>query len=110
MDVMEIEDADEAVSEDERGAVDEVEVEASEAGGLGGFVSEHPLAALGGALAVGYVLGGGLLTPLTRRLFRQGIRLGFQLAVVPALERDVAGLASTVGETIRAATNAVKEP
>jgi hypothetical protein len=73
-------------------------------GALGTFVSEHPLAALGGALAAGYILGGGLMTPLTRRLFRTGVRLGFQLALAPALERDVADLASTVGETLRAAS------
>ena len=105
MDVIEIadedEDEDEGIAEDEHGMVDEVEVEMPEPRGFGAFVSEHPLATLGGALAVGYVLGGGLLTPLTRRLFRQGIRLGFQLAVMPALEQEVAGLANTVGQTMR---------
>jgi hypothetical protein len=64
------------------------------------LVDSHPVATLLGALGVGYVLGGGLFTSLTRRLFGTGLRLGFQLAVLPALERQVAGMAGDLGKTL----------
>jgi hypothetical protein len=60
------------------------------------LVDAHPVATVLGALGVGFVLGGGLSTSLTRRLFGIGLRLGFQLAVLPTLERELAGM---VGKT-----------
>jgi hypothetical protein len=104
IEIDEIDDAGEAHRIDEHETLHEGEPSES-GGGLGAFVSEHPLATLGGALAAGYILGGGLLTPLTRRLLRTGVRLGFQLALLPQLEKDVAGLAVTLGETLRAASD-----
>ncbi|MDB4981344.1 MAG: hypothetical protein JWM82_2096 [Myxococcales bacterium] len=59
---------------------------------VGALVESHPVGTLLGALGVGYVLGGGLFTSLTRRLLGVGMRLGFQLAVLPALEREVVGI------------------
>jgi hypothetical protein len=107
MDAMEIDELDDAGDPrrvDEHEMLHEGQVPEPEPSALGAFVSEHPLATLGAALAAGYVLGGGLMTPLTRRLFKTGVRLGFQLALAPALERDVAGLASSVGQTLRDVT------
>lgn len=75
--------------------------EEPEPGRLGALVSDHPLAVLGGALALGYIVGGGLGSPLARRVLRAGVRLGFQLAVLPDFEEDVAGLASRLGQTLR---------
>jgi hypothetical protein len=71
------------------------------AGGLGALVAEHPLALLGGALALGYVVGGGLATRASRRLLRMGVGLGFQVAALPELEDEVAGLATRLGRTLR---------
>jgi hypothetical protein len=61
------------------------------------LVETHPVGTLLGALAVGYVLGGGLFTRLTRRLVGGGLRVGLRLAVLPALERALAGLARDLG-------------
>jgi hypothetical protein len=64
------------------------------------LVEAHPVATVLGALGVGYILGGGLFTSLTRRLVSVGMRLGLQLAVLPALEREVAGLAGDLGKNL----------
>jgi len=65
------------------------------------LVDAHPVGTLATALGVGYVLGGGLFTSLTSRLLRWGLRLGVQLALLPALERELAGLASNLGTTLK---------
>jgi hypothetical protein len=65
-----------------------------------GLVEAHPLGTLLGALGVGYVLGGGLFTAMTRRLIGGGLRLGFQLAVLPAVERELGALAGDLGKTL----------
>jgi hypothetical protein len=44
--------------------------------GIADLVKEHPLAAAGVALGIGYVLGGGLITRTTARLVALGTRLG----------------------------------
>lgn len=65
-----------------------------------GFVRKHPLAFLGAALGGGYALGGGLSLPSTVRLLKGGARLALQFALLPALEREVAALASKVGQSL----------
>jgi hypothetical protein len=65
------------------------------------LVVEHPVAALVTALGLGYVLGGGLFAPVTRRLLVTGMRLSLQFAVLPAVEREVAGLAGSFGTALR---------
>jgi len=67
---------------------------------LAGVVEAHPVGTLATALGLGYALGGGLFTGFTVRLFRWGLKLGVRLALLPALEREISGLASTVGRTI----------
>ncbi|HEY2731948.1 MAG TPA: hypothetical protein VGK52_18530 [Polyangia bacterium] len=64
------------------------------------LVEAHPVATLATALGLGYTLGGGLFTGFTARLLRLGLKLGVQLALVPALEREVSGLASTIGRSL----------
>jgi hypothetical protein len=102
MDISRMDDRDDEAADS--GGPSEWEPEESpehEEGGLGAFVSEHPLATLGGALGVGYVLGGGLRTALARRVLRLGVKLGFQLALLPDLERDIAGMAVRLGRILR---------
>jgi hypothetical protein len=51
----------------------------ADAVGLTDNVERAPYAMIGAALGVGYVVGGGLFTPLTTRL----IRMGMKLAAIP---------------------------
>ena len=59
-------------------------------------VEEHPFAAVGVALAAGYVLGGGLFTKLTGRLLVNGVRLGLRLAALPLIRDELATLSRGV--------------
>ena len=68
---------------------------------LSALVDAHPVGTLATALGVGYVLGGGLFTSLTSRVLGWGLRLGVQFALLPALERELAGLASDLGKTVK---------
>jgi hypothetical protein len=54
-----------------------------------GRVDRHPYATLAAAAAVGYVLGGGLFTPMTARLLRLGVRL----AALPFVKDELMGMA-----------------
>lgn len=56
---------------------------------LKGRVERHPYGMLAAAAGVGYVLGGGLLTPLTGRL----LKLGMRLAALPFMKGELVGLA-----------------
>jgi hypothetical protein len=62
------------------------------------FVEAHPIGAVATALGVGYVLGGGLFTRLTSKLIGLSLRFGLQFAVLPALERELTGLAGNLGK------------
>jgi hypothetical protein len=102
MAVIDVEGADQVEDVDE---VEEVD-DPREGSTLGVLVSEHPLAALGGALAVGYLLGGGLATRGSRHLLRRGFQLAMQLSLLPQYEDDVAELATRLGRTVRRAADA----
>ena len=52
-------------------------------------MEEHPYAMLGAAAAVGYILGGGLLTSMTGAL----IRLGLRFAALPLIKDELWNLA-----------------
>lgn len=52
-------------------------------------VARRPYATLAAALGAGYVLGGGLFTPLTARVVRAGARL----LVLPLLQQELAAAA-----------------
>lgn len=54
-------------------------------------MEEHPYAMLGAAAAVGYILGGGLLTSMTGTL----IRLGLKVAALPLIKQELWNLAES---------------
>jgi hypothetical protein len=56
---------------------------------LRGRVERHPIGMMFAALGIGYVLGGGLFSPLTGRLLKVGMRL----ALVPLIKSQIGGLA-----------------
>jgi hypothetical protein len=64
---------------------------------IDGRVSRHPYGTVAAALGIGYVLGGGIFTPLTARILGLGLRLGIRLAVLPYLTDEVLGIAEELG-------------
>ena len=56
---------------------------------LRGRVQRHPYAMVAAAVGVGYVLGGGLFSALTFRLFGLGVRV----AAIPIVKQQLFGLA-----------------
>jgi hypothetical protein len=72
---------------DARGAV----LDFNESLDLRGRLERNPYATLAAAFGVGYVLGGGLFTPLTGRL----IRLGLRLAALPLVKDELLHMAET---------------
>jgi hypothetical protein len=63
-----------------------------------GRVERHPYGTVAAAVGIGYVLGGGLFTPLTSRIVRFGLRLGLRLAVLPLLKQEVAELVEAIDD------------
>jgi len=61
-----------------------------------GRVARDPYGMIAAALGVGYVLGGGLFSPLTARLVGFGMRMGLKLAAIPFLENELRGLTESV--------------
>ena len=58
---------------------------------LKGRVDRHPYGMLAAAAGIGYVLAGGLFTPLTARI----IRLGMRLAAIPLVKDELIGMAES---------------
>ena len=52
----------------------------------------HPFRTMGWAASAGFVLAGGLFTPLTGKSLRAALHLALRLAVLPALTRSLAQL------------------
>jgi hypothetical protein len=63
---------------------------------------QHPYGALAASLGVGYVLGGGLFTPLTERIVKLALRAGLRAALVPILRAQLSKLVAA-GEGEQAA-------
>lgn len=63
-----------------------------------GRVKRHPYGSVAAALGVGYVMAGGIFTPLTSRIVRLGLRIGVRLALVPLLKDQIAGLATVLAD------------
>jgi len=63
---------------------------------IDGRVARNPYGMVAAALGVGYVLGGGLFSPLTARLVGFGMRMGLRLAAIPFLENELRGLTESV--------------
>src|ERR1043165_5400876 len=61
-----------------------------------GRVERHPFGTVAAALGIGYVLGGGLFTPLTGRIVRLGVRIGMRLAVLPLFRQEIAQLVDSI--------------
>lgn len=59
-------------------------------------VDRHPYGSVAAALGIGYVLGGGIFTPLTSRLVSLGLRIGVRLAVLPMLKDEISVLADAL--------------
>ena len=61
-----------------------------------GRVKRNPYGTSRPALGIGYLLGGGLFTPLTGRLVGLGLRIGLRLAVLPVVRDELAELAEAL--------------
>jgi hypothetical protein len=75
---------------------------------LQGRVDRHPYGTVAAALGIGYVLGGGLFSPLTARVIGLGLRIGLRLAAIPVLRDEVFGFVEALGD--REAGGAEGEP
>ena len=58
---------------------------------LRGRVERHPIGMMFAALGVGYVLGGGLFSPLTGRL----LSIGLRLALIPLVKSQLSNIAGS---------------
>jgi hypothetical protein len=76
-------------------AVSESVTSFSESIDLRGRVQRAPIAMVGAALGIGYLLGGGLFSATTRRLLKAGIGA----AVVPFVTRQLRAMAGTASTT-----------
>ena len=62
-----------------------------------GRVRRNPYGSMAAAVGIGYVLGGGIFTPLTARIVGLGLRLGMRLALLPLLKQELFELAEGFG-------------
>ena len=67
---------------------------------LKGRVQRNPYGMVAAAIGVGYVLGGGLFTPLTARMLRVGVRL----AMLPFVKDELMGMAEAAMHGFSAAS------
>jgi len=75
-----------------RGAVAELK----RAAAIDERVNRNPYGSVAAALGIGYVLGGGIFTPLTSRIVALGLRIGIRLAVLPMLKDEISVLADAL--------------
>ncbi len=59
-------------------------------------VNRNPYGSVAAALGIGYVLGGGIFTPLTSRIVSLGVRIGVRLALLPMLKDEISVLADAL--------------
>jgi hypothetical protein len=62
-----------------------------------GRVNRYPYGTVAAALGIGYVLGGGIFSPLTARILGIGLKVGLRLAVLPFLSDELMGMAEQLG-------------
>lgn len=55
-------------------------------------MEQHPYRTLAAALGTGYILGGGLFSPATRRLVGAGLKIGLRVAAVPLFKEQLSDL------------------
>ena len=63
-----------------------------------GRVQRNPYGTVAAAVGIGYVLGGGLFSPLTARIVGLGLRIGLRLAVLPMLKQEMAELVESIDD------------
>ena len=61
-------------------------------------VQEQPVKTLALAVGAGYVVGGGLFTPLTGRLFYTGLRIALRLAALPLVREELMALVESISD------------
>jgi len=61
-------------------------------------VQDQPLKTLAMAVGAGYIVGGGLFTPLTGRLFYTGLRMALRLAALPLVREELMALVETISD------------
>jgi hypothetical protein len=59
-------------------------------------VEDQPVKTLALAVGAGYVIGGGLFTPLTGRLFYTGLRIALRLAALPLVREELMALVESI--------------
>jgi hypothetical protein len=64
---------------------------------IDGRVDRHPYGTLAAAVGIGYVLGGGLFSPLTARILGFGLRIGVRLAALPFIKDELMGALDGLG-------------
>lgn len=75
---------------------------------LADYYQRNPFAVLGAAAGVGYILGGGLFTPFTRRLLRVGLKaaaLPVAASQLRQLAHDASGDDISIGQYDSSADN-----
>lgn len=85
--------------DDARGAVNDLSATLD----IKGRVERNPYGTMAAAVGVGYVLGGGLFTPLTARI----IRLGVRLAALPFVKDELLAMAENAMRGSRTGSEAV---
>jgi hypothetical protein len=61
-------------------------------------VQEQPMKTLALAVGAGYIVGGGLFTPLTGRLFYTGLRIALRLAALPLVREELMALVESISD------------
>ncbi len=64
---------------------------------IDGRVRRNPYGTVAAALGIGYVLGGGIFTPLTARIVGLGLRIGLRLSLLPMMKDQISELADSLG-------------
>lgn len=64
---------------------------------LDGRVNRNPYGMIAAAVGVGYVLAGGIFSPLTGRILGFGLRLGLRVAAIPFIKDELLGMVQAVG-------------
>lgn len=62
---------------------------------IDGRVDRNPYSMMAAAAGSGYVLGGGLFSPLTARIVALGLHLGVRLAAIPLIQHELLGFAQS---------------
>ena len=70
-----------------------------------GRTERHPYGTMLAALGVGYLLGGGLFTSFSARLFK----LGFRLAAIPFVRQELMGIAGSALDALQGKASEAKE-